>query len=88
MEPKSSEMRFEDFYAFSRTAAAKKWPFRGSLVQSVGSSRRDGIPWRSWRFRERSFFKPIDDASDASFDEGNVEVDEPPQALVGELPIR
>ena len=36
----------------------------------------------------RLFFKPIDDASDASFDEGNVEVDEPPQALVGELPIR
>jgi hypothetical protein len=32
----------------------------------------------------RIFFKPIDDAGDAIFDERHLEVDEQPKSLVGE----
>ena len=59
-----------------------------ALILNIGSYFICKLPFRSSLATERSFFKPIDDASDASFDESNVEVDEQPQALVGELPIR
>jgi hypothetical protein len=65
------------------------WPLRGSPMRVLSRSDEAGrSSWRSLRLCVRSFFKPVDDASDASFDQDNVEIDEQPQAFVGELEIR
>src|SRR6266496_3579240 len=73
-------------YAFSRAGPRKKWPF-GQLSANVCRQARANPSWRSWRLRAKSFFESVDDTSDAIFDQGNVEVNEQPQAFVCQFQI-
>src|SRR5262249_52097070 len=56
-------------------------------MEGIHRSVRADRPWRAWRLCVRSFFEPVDEAGDAIFYQGNVEIDEQSQAFVSEFQI-